>query len=151
MVGLMTLTWAWAETTLAMTVGVINKEIGPINGHREAPLSLKARVSCFRVALRDIDILHPLQEEGRALAVRFGILSKRRNEIIHGAAWEHHESGFESVGIGVKSGDFDIRNKHFNQSDAILLTAEIAKLQDDAVAFMQMVVAVIENRKSRPA
>jgi hypothetical protein len=151
MVGLMTLTWAWAETTLAMTIGIINKEIEPIKGYREAPLSLKSRVACFRVALRDITILHPLQEEGRALAVRFGVLSKRRNEFIHGAAWEHHEGGFESVAIGVKAGDFDVRNQRFNQGDAILLTTEIATLQDDAANFMLKVTAIVEGRKSRPA
>lgn len=148
-VGLMTLTWAWAETTLAMTIGAINKEVGPIKGHPHAPLSLKARVACFRVALRDIPVLHPLQEEGRALAERFGALSKRRNEFIHGAAWEHHEGGFESLGIGIKAGDFDTQNKRFNQADTVLLTTEIAKLQDDAVIFMMKVAAILDARKSR--
>ncbi len=151
MVGLMTLTWAWAETTLAMTIGIINKEVGPTKGHPDAPLSLKARVACFRVLLRDIAILHPLQEEGRALAIRFGELSKRRNEFIHGAAWEHHEGGFESLGISVKDGDFDTRNKRFQQGDTIFLTAEIAKLQDDAATFMMKVAALLERKKPRPA
>jgi hypothetical protein len=39
--GLMTLSWAWAESVLAMTIGVINKSAGPIKGYQEAPLSLK--------------------------------------------------------------------------------------------------------------
>jgi hypothetical protein len=136
MIGLMTLTWAWAETTLGVTVGIINKLAGPIKGHPQAPLSLSKRVSCLKDALRDIPILKPLQQEGRALAMRFTELSKRRNDFVHGAAWQHNEGGFETMGLGVKAGDYAIQNHRFNQGDAVALNVEIAKLQDDAAVFV---------------
>jgi hypothetical protein len=145
MVGLMTLTWAWAETTLAMTVGIINKAVGPIKGHAEAPLSLKNRVACLKIALRDVAVLKPLQDEGRALAKRFTELSRRRNDFIHGAAWQHHEGGFEAMGIGVSAGDYAVKNHRFDQADAVSLAAEIAKLQDAAVVFMLAVTMAIEK------
>jgi hypothetical protein len=143
MVGLMTLTWAWAETTLALTIGAINKTAGPIKGHVEPPLSLKNRVACLKIALRDIEVLKPLQDEGRALAKRFVELSRRRNDFIHGAAWQHHEGGFEAMGIGVSAGDYAIKNHRFDQADAVGLTTEVAKLQDDALAFMLAVIMVL--------
>ena len=40
MVGLITLEWAWAETGLAATIGIINRYAGPIAGHPQAPVSL---------------------------------------------------------------------------------------------------------------
>ena len=143
-IGLMTLTWAWAETNLAMTIGVINKEAGPIKGHAQPPLSLKNRVAALRIALRDIAILHALQDEGGALAERFTHLSKRRNDLIHGAAWQFHESGFESFGIGIAAGQYAIKEHRFNQADTVALTTEIAKLQDDAQAFMLAVIRILE-------
>jgi hypothetical protein len=136
MVGLMTITWAWAENALAMTVGVINENAGPITGHPEAPLSLKKRISCLKVALRDIKALHPLQEDGRALAMRFVKLGVRRHNFVHGAAWQHHEGGFESMGLAIKAGNYAVQNQRFDIGDAVSLNAEIAKLSDDATAFM---------------
>jgi hypothetical protein len=67
MVGLLTLTWAWAETSLAIAIGVINEQAGPIKGHPEAPLSLSRRIAYFKAALREIVQLKPLREEGNAL------------------------------------------------------------------------------------
>lgn len=144
MVGLMTMTWAWAETTLALTIGVIDEHAGPIKGCSEAPLSLKNRISCLKIALRDIAVLHPVQKEGRALATRFKELSVRRHDFVHGAASQHREGGFQAVGIGVKAGDYAVKNHRFDIGDAIRLNGEIAKLQDDTLAFMQRVCAVFD-------
>lgn len=104
MVGLMTLSWAWAETALAATIGIINKYAGPIRGHPQAPVSLKMRVRCLRAALSDIAVLHVVQEDGRALAMRFVQLGKRRNDFVHGAASQHHEGGFQSIAFAVEGG-----------------------------------------------
>lgn len=142
MVGLMTLSWAWAENALAMAIGIANKQAGPIKGHAVAPLSLTRRVDCLKIALRDIPALKPLQDEGRALAVRFIELAMRRNDLVHSAAWQHHEGGFESVGIAVERGDYAVKNHRFNQADAVRLNIEIAKLSDDASAFLLAVAAI---------
>jgi hypothetical protein len=142
----MTLTWAWSETTLAMTVGIINKEAGPIKGHPEAPLSLKRRLKCFREMLRTVAALKPLQEEGLALAERFGKLSVRRNDFVHGAAWQTHEGAFQSLAIGVHAGDYATNNHRFDVGDAVSFNGEIAKLQDDIAAFMLKVCGVFERK-----
>jgi hypothetical protein len=134
--GLMTLSWAWAENILASTMGVINKSAGPIKGFPEAPLSLKKKVSCLKIALRDISALQGLQNDGRVLAERFIELSLRRNKLVHGAAWQLHEGEFQSIGFAVQRGDYAAQNHRFNVSDAVLLESEIAKLSDDATAFL---------------
>lgn len=144
MVGLMTLTWAWAENSLAITIGVINEQVGPIKGHPEAPLSLSRRIDCLKVALRDIVVLKPLQQEGRALAIRFAELGRRRHDFIHGAAWQFDEGRFESVSLAVKAGNYAVSNHRFDISDTVSLNTEIAKLQDDTATFMQKVLAVLQ-------
>ncbi len=148
MIGLMTLTWAWAENTLAITIGVINEQAGPIEGYPEAPLSLKKRIACLKVALRDIASLKSLQEEGRALAVRYSHLGRRRHDLTHGAAWQLHESDFQSANVRVIAGKYAVKDHRFNQGDAVSLNIEIAKLQDDAAAFMLKVLATFESIKS---
>lgn len=145
MVGLMTLTWAWAETSLAITIGVINEQAGPIKGHTEAPLSLSRRIDCFRAALRDIAVLKDLQQEGRALATRFAELGRRRHDFIHGAAWQLDGSKFEALSLAVKAGNYAIKNHCFDIGDAVGLNAEIAKLQDDTATFMLKVVAIFQK------
>lgn len=142
MVGLMTLTWAWAENSLAMTIGVINQHAGPIQGFPEPPLSLKRRLECLKIALRDIAILEPFQEEGRALAVRFKELGARRHKFVHGAAWELDQGGFQSVSIAVRAGQNTVEDHRFDQADTVRLNIEIAKLQDETAAFMLRVAAI---------
>ncbi|MGE3782226.1 MAG: hypothetical protein AB7H71_05730 [Alphaproteobacteria bacterium] len=145
MIGLMTLTWAWAENSLAMTIGVIIEHTGPVRGHKEAPLSLSRRIDCLKIALREIENLKPLQQEGRALATRFTELGRRRHDIIHGAAWQLQESQFESISIGVKAGNYTVTNHSFNVGDTVSLNTEITKLQDDITTFMLKVVAVLQT------
>jgi hypothetical protein len=135
-IGMMTLSWAWAENILAATIGVINRYAGPIKGFPQAPLSLKKKVSCLKIALRDISALQGISNDGRVLAKRFKELSLRRNKFIHGAAWQLHKGEFQSVGFTVQRGDYAAQNHRFNVSDAIRLESEIAKLSDDATAFL---------------
>ncbi|WP_298357726.1 hypothetical protein [Rhodoblastus sp.] len=140
----MTLTWAWAETSLAMTIGIVEGYAGPTKGHPEPPLSLKKRVACLKAILRDVPILKHLQDEGRTLAMRFSELGRRRHDLVHGAAWHVHEGEFEATGIRVASGNYAVENHRFNQSDTISLTTEIAKLQDDMAVFMLKVANILQ-------
>ena len=105
------------------------------------------RVRCLRVALRDILALNPLQESGRALAVRFVELGKRRNNFIHGAAWQHHEGGFQSIAFAVVRGDYAVQQHRFDVEDAVSLAVEIAKLSDDATGFATNVAGVLAVRE----
>lgn len=145
MVGLMTLTWAWIENSLAITIGVINEHAGPIKGHPVAPLSLSKRIDCLKVALRDLTGLRPLQQEGRGLAARFTELGRRRHEFIHGAAWELEKGQFQSVSLAVKAGNYAVQNHNFDISVAHDLNVQIAKLQDDMVSFMLKVVEAFKK------
>jgi hypothetical protein len=145
LVGLMTLTWAWVENSLAITIGVINENVGLIKGHSQAPLSLSKRIDCFKTALCDIAALKSLQQEGGALAMRLTQLGRRRHNFIHGAAWQFDEGRFEAVSIAVKSGNYAVQNHRFDQSDALMLCNEIASLQDDMAVFMLKIVQVFQN------
>jgi hypothetical protein len=142
MVGLMTLTWAWAENTLAMMIGVINENAGPIQGYPEPPVSLRKRVACFKIALREIPALKFLEQDGRALAARFIALGVRRNEFVHGAAWQVQEGGFQSLGVRVIKGQNMLQDHRFDVADAVRLNAEIAKLQDDAAEILLRVAGL---------
>jgi hypothetical protein len=142
MIGLMTVVWAWAENALALTIGVITENAGPIKGHTEPPLSLSKRIECFKTALRDVVALKPLQQEGRALATRFTQLGRRRHDFIHGAAWQLQEGEFQSISFGVQAGQHSIKDHRFDISDAVSLNAEVTKLQDDIIAFMVKVLGV---------
>jgi hypothetical protein len=86
-VGLMTLTWAYAENGLAFMLKDIAEKLGPIKGHDKARVSLKAKLGAFRAALRSMPTLDILQHEGRALAMRFGHLGKRRNDFVQSRRW----------------------------------------------------------------
>jgi len=145
MVGLLTLTWAWAETSLAITIGVINEQAGPIKGHPEAPLSLSRRIACFKAALREIVQLKPLREEGNALATRFVELGRRRHDFIHGAAWQLEEGRFESVSVAVKAGRYTVTNQRFHIDDARDLNIHIGELPDDIAIFMLKVVGTFKS------
>jgi hypothetical protein len=145
MVGLMTLTWAWAENSLAIAIGVIIEQTGPIKGHAEAPLSLSRRVACFKAALRDVVTLKPLQQEGVALATRFVQLGRRRHDFVHGAAWQLGEGKFEAISLAVKAGNYTVENHSFDIGDAVCLNAEITELQDDIAAFMLKLVATFQK------
>jgi len=145
LVGLMTLTWAWVENSLAVTIGVVTENAGPIKGHAEAPLSLSRRIDCFKAALRDISALKPLQQEGRALAIHLAQLGRRRHNFIHGASWQLQEGKFEAVSVAVKAGNYTIQNHRFDQSDALALCNEIIHLQDNVTTFMLKVVGIFQE------
>ena len=149
MLGLMTFTWAWAENTLAMTIGIIVEKTGPISGHRIAPLSLKGEVACFRNALRDITALKPATR-GQSYC---GTLRKpwhASQSIRSQCRLADEKGGFEGVSIGMTAGRYAVKNYRANIGDAVLLNAEIAKLQDDAAAFMLKVVAILDSGTPRP-
>lgn len=145
MSGLMLLTWSWAENTLALIIGIINENAGPIKGFPEAPLSLKKRIACFKVALRDIAAVKPLQEKGRVLVARFVELAPRRHDFVHGAAWQSPEGGFQSVSLRVAAGNYAVHDHRFNVEDARLLAVETAKLQDDAADFLLSVAEIFKD------
>ena len=141
----MVLSWAWVENTLAMTVGVINRYAGPIKGYKKPPLQMERRIACLESALANIPALHKFKQSGDALAVRFTELSHRRNDFMHGAALQLHDGSFESTSIAVKDGKNVIKNHRFTQDDAILLESEIAKLSDDATAFMLLICDIFRD------
>ena len=145
MVGFITLTWAWIENSLAITIGVINEHAGPIKGHPVAPLSLSKRIACLKVALRDLAVLKPLQQEGLGLAARLTELGRRRHDFIRGAAWPLEKGRFQSVSLAVKAGNYAVENHSFDISVAHDLNIQIAKLQDDMVSFMLKVVGVFQE------
>lgn len=138
-IGLMVISWAWVENTLAMTIGVISEYAGPIKGYKKLPLPMEQRIACLESALANMPALHKFKQSGDALVARFTELSHRRNDFMHGAALQLHDGSFESTSIAVKGGKSIFKNYRFTQDDAILLESEIAKLSDDATKFMVLI------------
>jgi hypothetical protein len=144
-VGLMTLTWAYAENGLAIMLHDIIANFGPVKGHSEPPLSLKRRIACFKTALRDVAAFQPLQQDGRALAMRFGELGRRRNEFVHAAAISVDEGGFQSLSVRPDGGNYAIENKRVEVGDAVLLQAEIAEFALSVTDFMARFSAALPD------
>jgi hypothetical protein len=61
------------------------------------------------------------------------------------AGWQHHEGGFEAIGVKVERGDYVVKNHRFYKSDAVNLEIEITKLSDDATAFMLRVCKIFDT------
>jgi hypothetical protein len=99
MLGLMTLTWAWAENALALSIGIIDGAVEGVRGHRDIPVSMTRRLKYLRASLTDVPELHSVKDMGRKLADDFSRLNVRRNELVHGSAWQLREGGFESLGF----------------------------------------------------
>lgn len=51
MLGVMTLTWAWAENALAIPIGIIAESVPCVRKDTEVPLSLKRKLRYLRAAL----------------------------------------------------------------------------------------------------
>lgn len=132
----MTLSWAWTENTLAMTLSLITDKFGEIKGHSEAPVSLKQKVKCLRSALRSIDALDPLQQRGSMLAERLVALGSRRNDLVHGAMWKTREGEFQTIGFRVIAGKYATAEHGVNVGDAVALEREISELSNEMTAFM---------------
>lgn len=145
MMGLMTLSWAWAETTLAMIIGLIVEYDGPIEGHPEAPVSMKGKLKFFRKALASSDTLKPLQQRGLVFAGRFTQLSGRRNDLVHGAAWQTHEGAFQSIGLKAAGAQYAPQNHTLDVEDAIGLNVEIGTLSDEITVFMLEIATLFER------
>lgn len=145
----MTLSWAWVEKTLAMTIAIITDKFGQINGHSEAPVSLKRKVKCLKAALKSISNLNPLQESGTILAQRLIKLGGRRNELVHGAMWKTYEGDIQTTGFKVIAGKYAVQERNIDINDAISIKGEICKLSNDMIAFMLEVdrIAELQNRK----
>lgn len=144
-IGAMTLSWAWVENTLGLTISIITDKFGEIEGHSEAPLSLKRKVQCFRKALKSISQLDGLKERGSLLAERLLTLGDRRNNLVHGAMWRTHEGDIKAISLKVVKGEYTAHEESLSVSDAIRLDREIAKLSDDMTAFMIAVDGIIKT------
>jgi len=136
MLGLMTLTWAWAENALALAIGIIDGAAQQVRTNTEIPVSMKRRLRYLRASLIDIPALKPVKEQGSLLADRFAYLAVRRNEIVHGSTWQLEKSGFESLSFAIVSRKQSAQQKRFEIADAVLLNIEITKLADEATAFL---------------
>ena len=97
-------------------------------------------------ALRDIEALHPFQQEAAVLLESLKELGTRRNHLVHGAAWQQQEGSFQSVSFKVIGGKYAGRDHHFNIRDAYTLNVEIGKLSDEMTAFMLKVAHAVAGK-----
>ncbi len=95
MLGVMTLTWAWAENALATAIGIIDEFVPQVRKNTEIPVSMKRRLRYLRAAFFDIPALKPVKDQGSLLTDRFADLAVRRNDLIHGSTWQLEKGGFE--------------------------------------------------------
>jgi hypothetical protein len=149
MLGLMTMTWGWVDTTLAMTIGMAQEYVGPITGFPEAPVSLKKKLACLKRLLRDVPVLEPLKEEGAALIELTRELGTRRNNLVHGAAWQAHEGVFQALNLKVIAGKYAGSDHHFNIVNTHALNVKIGILSDDLTKFMLKVGETLDGHFPR--
>jgi hypothetical protein len=139
MLGLMTLTWAWAENALALSIGIIDRSIEGVRGHREIPVSMKRRLKYLRTSLADVAELHSVKDIGGKLVEDFSLLNVRRNELVHGSAWQFEKGRFQSLSFTIKVRDYSAKHKRVDIADMVRFNVEVTKLADDATAFLLQV------------
>ena len=137
MLGVMVITWAWAENALALCIGIIDEKIGAVRGHKVLPLMLNKRVSYLRTALADIAMLEPLKDSGNLLAERFMDLAPRRNNLVHGSVWTMPHDAFETLHLSARARKYAGEQKGLHIGDVVAFNAEVKDLADFATAFLR--------------
>lgn len=145
MVGVMAITWAWAENWLALSIGVIDGATGSPAGHPEIPISLKKRLSYLRAALRDVPALEPVKQDGAALIKLFVELAPRRHELVHGVLWLMPEGGFESARLAIKGRQHTRHQKRVEIGDVVLFNREIERLAHTAAVFNAAIIEILDR------
>lgn len=132
LVGMMTLTWAWAETGLAYMVEIIDSELwSPTKDHKELPVSLSRRLHFLRLAFADVEALSPLRERALALFQDFSTLKKEREALTHGATVQLHTDRFEISTISTKGRTNTHTKKIVTLKDAFALNTKITALAEN--------------------
>ena len=147
LVGLLNITWGWAENYLALSIAIIDTSVPQLRSHKQLPISLTARLTYLKHALSDVPTLKPIQERGRALAQTFADLKDQRNTLIHGAAWQTGKDHFRTARFITKGRNAHIQHQDFNKASGVELGNKIVALVDMAAAFLKDVVAVIPEPK----
>jgi hypothetical protein len=139
MIGMMAITWAWAENALALAIGIIDEKIGAVRGHGELPLSLRKRLSYLKNALADIPALKILEDDGGFLVKRFVELAPRRNELIHGSTWTIPHDLFETLHLPVVAGKYAGKQQSIQIGDVLRFNTEVVSLANAASAFLRRI------------
>jgi hypothetical protein len=137
--GLLTLTWAWAENALALAVGLIDENVPSMRGFKEIPISQRGRLQYLRNALKDVAALEPVQEHGRLLIEHFVTLGSRRNELIHSSRGPDEEGAMAALGFAISARQQKGFQKSFDIPATIALIGEVRDLADEAIHFMDLV------------
>lgn len=136
MVGVMTLTWAWAENALTLSIAIIDSSTQSAKRHPELPRSLKNKLSYLKAALRDHAQLEALKESGAALIEHFTKLKMTRGELVHGSAWQMDDGRFQTLAFILKGRDQTINQKVVEIGDIVRFNVEVTALSDRANAFL---------------
>jgi hypothetical protein len=150
MVGVMTITWAWAENWLALSLWLIDEAAGDIHGHPEAPISLKKRLSYLRIALRDVSVLESAKQEGAALIKLFKELAPRRHEIVHGTLYLMPQGGFESSRLAIRGREYSRHQKRVEIADVVQFNVEVNALAQASAGFNIRLRRIFEGQSGRP-
>lgn len=144
MIGVMMVTWAWAENWLALSIGIIDDAIPEVKGHPERPISLKKRLSYMRVVLREVPALEVVKDNGHALIKRFVELAPRRHQLVHGSLWLMPEGGFKSNRLIVKGREYTSDQKRVEIGDVVRFNQEVKDLAHAARDFNWRLVEIFD-------
>ncbi len=142
MLGVTTMTWAWAENALGIAIGIIDESVPSMRGHDGLPISLKKRLSYVKTALKDVTALKPLQEEGYALVKLFMDLKGRRHDLVHGSAWLMEHGGLKLQRFTIKGRQHTSDEKPVEIADLVRLNREIEVLDSAAMGFLIAVASI---------
>ena len=139
MVGLMTITWTWAENALAIAIGTIDGKVPAMRGHSELPISLKNRLSYLRNALADVPALGPIKQDGTALVKLFIELKERRHKLVHDSTWQMPDGSFAAFHFIIKGRQHTGEHKPVEMAQVVIFNREIEGLNLAAHTFLQNV------------
>ena len=134
MLGMMTLTWAWAENALVLSIGIIDESGAKPRPPQGLPISFSGKLKYLRAALRGVSALKHLQDRGTSLMDELAALADRRNALIHASIGVSESGGLEST-LFPKSGGTPARKK-VSVAEAVALNIDIDKVSDDVTQFL---------------
>jgi hypothetical protein len=142
MLGMMTLTWAWIENALALSIGIIDESGLKPRPDRGLPISLSGKLKYLRAALGSVSPVKPLKDRGVALMDKLSTLANRRNAFVHASI------GPIERGNGLESTLFPNDGSHptrapVSMADAIALNIAIDDLVEETIWFLMEIATAL--------
>jgi len=125
-IGRFTVSWAWLELGLDISVSVIHRHLNGEAIQSEAPWSLQRKLDYLRAAPKKLLPLASYRQRITALADAVELMLETRHDIIHGCIIEHTEGTGSAVMARLRRGEGSKPKAFAASADDVLNVAILA-------------------------